>query len=194
MELDNWFPTTVGRSYHPEWVDSISLLIDDIFDAPDKSVNNSFYYNGETTHGIKNLKDDQNFLPFTNFVMDQAKEFLNKQGYDSSRVPWRPYFFANSFMQGSNHPKHLHTQCSISGIFYVKVPPGSSDIVFHANRPFKDFFDYMFSIKDPNNWYSMEHIKYQPSPGLLLLWPAWLYHEVPPNNSTSPRTSIVFNL
>jgi hypothetical protein len=26
------------------------------------------------------------------------------------------------------------------------------------------------------------------------MWPAWLYHEVPPNNSTDPRISIVFNL
>jgi hypothetical protein len=76
----------------------------------------------------------------------------------------------------------------------LKTPPGSSNIIFHPNQPFKDFFDYMFMIKDPTNWYAMQKVEYTPYPGLLLMWPAWLYHEVPPNKSVEPRTSIVFNL
>jgi uncharacterized protein (TIGR02466 family) len=109
-------------------------------------------------------------------------------------VPWRPYLFANSFLKGSSHPKHLHSQCSVSGIFYLKTPPGSSNITFYPNQHFKDFFDYMFMIKDPNNWYSLPKTEYTPYPGLLLLWPSWLYHEVMPNDSQTPRTSLVFNL
>jgi uncharacterized protein (TIGR02466 family) len=128
------------------------------------------------------------------FLIDRAKNFLDMQGYDSGKVNWRPYLFANSFLQGSNHPKHLHTQCSISGIYYISTPEGSSDIIFYPNQPFKDFFDYMYNIKDYGNWYSLQKTKYTPYPGLLLLWPAWLYHEVPPNNSSEPRTSLVFNI
>ena len=194
MELHNWFPSTIGKEEHPEWIDPCNKLLDKIFNVPDKNVNSSFYFNGETTYGTKSLTDDIEFRPFINFIQDKAKEFLDIQGFDSARVPWKPYFFANSFLEGSAHPKHLHSQCTISGIFYLKTPPGSSNIRFLPNQPFKDYFDYMIMNKDPNNWYAMQQVEYTPYPGLLLMWPAWLYHEVPPNKSVEPRTSIVFNL
>ena len=194
MDLHHWFPSVVGKEEHPEWIEPCNALVDNIFNVPDKNVNDKFYYNGETTYGTRSLVDEPDFNPFVNFIQSRAKEFLDLQGFDSSRVPWKPYFFANSFLEGSNHPKHLHSQCTISGIFYLKTPPGSSNIIFHPNQPFKDFFDYMFMIKDPTNWYAMQKVEYTPYPGLLLMWPAWLYHEVPPNKSVAPRTSIVFNL
>jgi uncharacterized protein (TIGR02466 family) len=194
MHLDNWFPSTIGRQDHPEWLEPMTRLFDRIFKAPDKDVNTAFYHNGETTYGKYSLTDDPDFAPFVSFIKQRAFDFLELQGYDASRVPWKPYFFANSFREGSNHPRHLHSQCTISGIYYLTTPPGSSNIIFYPNQPFKDFFDYMFFIKDPNNWHSMSRVEYQPSPGLLLMWPAWLYHEVPPNQSQEPRTSIVFNL
>ncbi|MGF1610571.1 MAG: putative 2OG-Fe(II) oxygenase [Kiloniellales bacterium] len=34
----------------------------------------------------------------------------------------------------------------------------------------------------------------RPSPGLLLLWPAFLFHFVHPNLSREPRISISFNV
>lgn len=192
MQLDHWFPSTVGRSDHPEWLDSMIKASEKIF--AESSLNESFYYNGRTTYGTRNLAFDPDFSAFTEFIKQSAKDFLDMQGYDPEAVNWRPYLFANSFKQGSNHPKHVHTQCSVSGIYYLKTPPGSSSIVFYPNQPFKDFFDYMFQRKPGDNWYSMPSTTYTPYPGLLLLWPGWLYHEVPPNNSSEPRTSLVFNL
>ena len=194
MELHNWFPSVIGKEEHPEWLEPMIKLFDGIFNVPNKNVNSSFYYNGETTYGTRDLTKEPEFQPFLNFVLERGKHFLELQGYDSSRVPWKPYMFANNFKEGSNHPRHLHSQCTLSGIYYLKTPPGSSKIIFTPNQPFKDFFDYMFMVKDENNWYSMQKVEYTPTPGTLLIWPAWLYHEVPPNNSTEPRTSFVFNL
>lgn len=192
MNLDHWFPSVVGRSDHPEWLDSMTNAFDNLFSTT--APNENFYYNGQTTYGIKNLAYDNRFSGFMEFIQGRAKEFLELQGYNSDAVNWRPYLFANSFKQGSNHPKHVHTQCSISGIYYLKTPPGSSSIVFYPNQPFRDFFDYMFARREQPNWYSMPNTEYKPYPGLLLMWPAWLYHEVPPNQSDEPRTSLVFNL
>lgn len=194
MHLDHWFPSVIGRSEHPEWIDPMNTLLDQIFNVADKNVNSNFYYNGETTYGTKSLVDDPAFTPFIDFAKQKAIDFLDVQGFETSRIPWRPYFFANSFLNGSAHPKHLHSGCTISGIYYLKTPPGSSEIVFYPNQPFKDFFDYMFMLKETPNWYSLQKTQYKPYPGLMLLWPAWLYHEVPPNQSTEPRTSVVFNL
>lgn len=193
MELDNWFPCPIARAIHVDWLEKMDPLVENLFSSESTAINHSFYYNGRTTYGTKNLTENELFRPFVDFVQQEARTFMEHQGYDPDRVPWKSYFFANSFKQGSNHPKHLHSQCSISGIFYLRTPPGSSDIIFYPNQPFKDFFDYMYAVKK-ETWYSMQCVKYTPQPGLLLLWPAWLYHEVPPNNSETPRTSIVFNL
>ena len=191
MNLDHWFPSVVGREEHLEWVNPMVAAMDKQFQ---KGVNENFYYNGQTTYGTTNLAHEPDFTPFVDFVKQKAIQFLEMQGFDGNRVPWRPYLFANSFKEGSTHPKHLHSQCTVSGIFYLKTPPGSSNIIFYPNQPFKDFFDYMFMVKDPNNWYGLQRTEYKPYPGLLLMWPAWLYHEVPPNHSKEPRTSLVFNL
>jgi uncharacterized protein (TIGR02466 family) len=194
MNLDHWFPSVIGRSYHPEWVDPLNKIFDSMFSQSDENFNTSFYYNGRTTYGTKNLFYDPIFKDFSDFVLNNGKEFLDLMGYNTDAVNWRPYLFANSFKEGSSHPKHAHSQCSISGIFYLKTPPGSSPIVFYPNQPFKDFFDYMYAVKDTSNWYSLQETQYQPEPGMMLFWPAWLFHEVRPNRSTEPRTSLVFNL
>lgn len=194
MDLDHWFPSVIGRSFHPEWLERMTAAFENMFSKTDTEFNTSFYYNGRTTYGTRNLIFDPAFQDFGNFIQSKGREFLDLMGYDTDAVNWRPYLFANSFNQGSSHPKHAHSQCSISGIYYLKTPPGSSPIVFYPNQPFKDFFDYMYAVKDPSNWYSMQRTQYQPYPGLLLMWPAWLYHEVQPNGSDEPRTSLVFNL
>jgi uncharacterized protein (TIGR02466 family) len=193
MHLDFWFPSVIGRSEHQEWLEPMTTAVDSLLNS-DSPTNTTFYYNGKTTYGTTNLAYNPIFENFTKFISDEAYKFLELQGYNASAINWRPYLFANSFLDGSNHPKHLHTQCTISGIYYLKTPVGSSNIIFYPNQPFKDFFDYMFNIKDHTNWYSLQKTEYTPYPGLLLLWPAWLYHEVPPNRSSEPRTSLVFNL
>lgn len=192
MELHHWFPSVVGKVQDPSWVPSLRQLTKPIFD--EGGINTNFYFNGRTTYGTRNLTERPEFAPFIDWVKKLAWEFLDQQGYNADAVNWRPYFFANSFQQGSNHPKHVHTQCSVSGIYYIDTPPGSADIVFYPNQPFRDFFDYMYALKETPNWYSMPSTKYKAESGVLLMWPSWLYHEVPPNGSTEPRTSIVFNL
>lgn len=193
MKLDALFPSVVGSEVHTDWSNYLLPIVKEHFEK-EKS-NSDFYYNGKTTHGTGfDLQKDSKYSGFTEFVKLKGRQFLDEQGFDSGKVNFNPYFFLNSFMQGSNHPRHVHSQCTISGIFYLQTPEGSANLRFTPNQPFRDFFDYMFLVKDPNNYYSKSFYDYAPFPGLLLMWPAWLYHEVQPNTSVDPRISIVFNL
>jgi hypothetical protein len=193
MVLDNYFPSTIGREEHLDWLPRVRPLLDEIFTGPADSLDPNFYKNGQTTYGKRNLVDDPKFSDFINFVSERGRHYLDIQGYQAPG--FSPMFFANSFNRGSAHCRHVHSGCSISGIYYVDTPPGSSQIIFTPNNSFKDFFDYMWRLKPGEpNWYSMMECRYNPYPGLLLFWPAWLYHEVPPNDSNEPRRSIVFNL
>ena len=193
MRLDNFFPSVVGVEEHKEWAEQLLPSVNSFFQ--NQNYNTDFYYNGRTTHGTGlDLQKNPEYKPFTEFILAKGKEFLEVQGFDSNAVRFNPYFFLNYFLEGSAHPRHVHSQCTISGIFYLQTPPGSSPIRFMPNQPFRDFFDYFFHVKDKSNWFAMSHYDYQPYPGLLLMWPAWLYHEVVPNSSKEPRISIVFNL
>jgi len=193
MILDNLFPSTIGREDHPEWIDVLLPKVKDYFET--QPSNADFYANGMTTHNMNiDLPTHPDYAEFCQFIMGKGRNFLELQGYDSGPIKFNPYFFLNYFKEGSAHGKHVHSQCTISGIFYLQTPPGSADIRFSPNQPFRDFFDYMFHVKDPTNWYAYQHFDYKPYPGLLMMWPAWLYHEVMPNQSTDPRISIVFNL
>jgi hypothetical protein len=189
MILDSYFPSTVGREEHPDWLPKLRPLLDEIFAGPSETLDPEFYKNGKTTYGKRNLLDDPKFQPFIQFIMGRGAHYMDIQGFTWNS--WNPLFFANSFLEGSEHPRHIHSMC----IFYIDTPPGSSPLVFTPNWSFKDFFTY-FWCKKPGepNWYSMTECQYNPYPGLLLLWPAWLYHHVPPNQSKEPRRSIVFNL
>ena len=194
MRLDSLFPSVVGVEEHKNWADFLLPVVKNYFDT-NTNTNDSFYYGGRTTHGTGlDIQNRPEYGGFSDFIISKGRQFLEQQGFEPNSVKFNPYFFLNSFLQGSNHPKHVHSQCTISGIFYLQTPPGSSAIRFIPNQPFRDFFDYFFHVKDPNNWYAAPHFDYQPYPGLLLMWPAWLYHEVQPNNSVEPRISIVFNL
>ncbi len=194
MKLETFFPSVIGREEHLEWIPQIRPLFDAAFNDPEQ-INTQFYANGQTTYGKQgNLFNRKEWQPFCQFILRRGAEFLTLQGYDASKVPWNPFFFANKFKIGSAHPRHVHSQCSLSGIFYLDTPPGSSPIVFYPNQPYRDFFDYMHFIGDDNNPLAWKSVQYNPQPGLLLIWPAFLYHEVPPNQSILPRTAIVFNL
>ncbi len=194
MRLDSLFPSVVGVEEHTNWSEFLLPVVKNYFETT-KNTNDSFYHNGRTTHGTGlDIINDAQYGGFAQFIINKGHEFLEQQGFEPHSVKFNPYFFLNHFTQGSSHPKHVHSQCTISGIFYLQTPPGSVAIRFLPNQPFRDFFDYFFHVKDQNNWYARSYFDYQPYPGLLLMWPAWLYHEVPPNNSTDPRISIVFNL
>lgn len=195
MRLDSLFPSVVGVEEHVDLAENLLPVVRSYFEKDGNPTNDSFYYNGRTTHGTGlDILNNPDYLGFGQFIINKGHEFLENQGFEPHSVKFNPYFFLNYFRQGSNHPKHVHSQCTISGIFYLQTPPGSSALRFLPNQPFRDFFDYFFHVKDENNWYARSYFDYVPYPGLLLMWPAWLYHEVQPNNSVDPRISIVFNL
>ena len=195
MRLDSLFPSVVGVEEHQEYAQKLLPVVKNHFETDGKTTNDGFYYNGRTTHGTGfDVMNNPEFEGFGQFIINKGHEFLERQGFEPYSVKFNPYFFLNYFKQGSNHPKHVHSQCTISGIFYLQTPPGSVSIRFLPNQPFRDFFDYFFHVKDHDSWYARSYFDYPPYPGLLLMWPAWLYHEVPPNNSVDPRISIVFNL
>ena len=107
--------------------------------------------------------------------------------------------WANINRMGDYHNLHNHPHAWLSGTYYVAIPefdslpPGRDDrtpncISFYDPRPQAN----MNAIRGDGQ-VDPEH-RVQPTPGLLILWPAFVHHLVHPNLSHEPRISVSFNV
>jgi uncharacterized protein (TIGR02466 family) len=99
--------------------------------------------------------------------------------------------WANINPPGSYHPMHHHPNNYLSGVYYVAIPSPNSLILFQDPRG-----EASMIAPKPRNYTringnaSFAHCK----EGRFVLFPSWLKHTVPPNDSTTDRISISFNL
>jgi uncharacterized protein (TIGR02466 family) len=87
---------------------------------------------------------------------------------------------------------HNHPFSKLSGVFYIKIPENSGDLLF-ANETEIGCFIKNEDIIEFNN-YNSSTWSIKPEENVLYLFPSWLNHYVKPNLSNEKRISISFNL
>ena len=91
--------------------------------------------------------------------------------------------WANVMNRGDVHGLHLHPLSTLSGTYYVQVPPGASGLKLEDPR-----LDRMMASPPRSAWISV-----RARAGQLVLFESWLRHEVPVNPSRLARVSVSFN-
>jgi uncharacterized protein (TIGR02466 family) len=96
---------------------------------------------------------------------------------------------------GGAHPPHSHPESILSGCFYLKVPENSSPIIFNDPRSYRKYIQYppVFGL-DRSRYSLLPEYVVNPSEGLLLVWPSWLEHQVPPSSINEERIVVAFNM
>ncbi|MEJ0008914.1 MAG: TIGR02466 family protein [Steroidobacteraceae bacterium] len=89
------------------------------------------------------------------------------------------------------HSLHLHPLSSLSGTYYVQVPPGSPGIKFEDPR--LDKFMAAPPRKHACTRKNRQWVTLAATPGQVVLFESWLRHEVTPNTRRQERVSISFN-
>ena len=108
------------------------------------------------------------------------------------RQPKLGNMWANINYPGGYNRPHVHPNCLFSGVYYVKANKNSG--VFVANDPRPGMQTMMPSRKPgrpPKHLWREVHL--EPIPGRIIMFPAWLWHCVEPNQSNDIRISISFN-
>lgn len=143
-------------------------------------------------------KDDPAMAWLTKCIDKTARDYCRRAGMDYD-ISWSLQGWANVNRLGDYHDPHNHPYAYLSGTYYVRVPESRA-----ALRNRSDVRPGCITFYDPRNAVNMTAIKNDPqidpeytvtpTPGTILMWPAFLTHFVHPNLSEEPRISISFNV
>ena len=101
--------------------------------------------------------------------------------------------WANVARAGHYSKPHVHPNSNLSCVYYVDAGDAPAD---DAQSGVIEFLDPrnrpgMFATEGS---LSFDAYRVTPQSGLLLMFPAWLYHYVHPYRGTAPRISVAFNV
>jgi uncharacterized protein (TIGR02466 family) len=99
--------------------------------------------------------------------------------------------WATVLAKGAVHKSHSHPNNFLSGVYYVRVHPGSDTINFHDPRR------QTYVIRPPVTELTAENtdqVVVRLINGTLLVFPSYLEHSVDANTSDEERISVSFNM
>jgi uncharacterized protein (TIGR02466 family) len=101
--------------------------------------------------------------------------------------------WANVARTGDYAKPHVHPNSNISGVYYVDVGDAPAA---HKHSGVIEFLDprQRPGMFETAGTLPFDGYRVVPTTGLLLLFPAWLYHYVHPYRGTRPRVSVAFNV
>lgn len=127
------------------------------------------------------------------WIAAQVQDALLDWGWDLQQA--RPCFnnaWAVVGAQGASHGAHIHPNSLFSGVLYLAAPCGSGAIAFLDPRAGAQMLQS--PLRDDARGRELGRHKVMPDTGLMLLFPAWLWHEVEVSTCVDQRICISFNV
>jgi len=141
-------------------------------------------------HSHTNMHELTEYKNLVNLLYEAQRTVYDQEHLDSEPVLGN--MWANINPPNSMNRAHMHPNSLWSGVYYIKAPKNSGYL----------------KIDDPRAAASMcrpkqkpgqvpgrlfRETQYEPIPGRLIMFPAWLTHCVEPNESNDIRISVSFN-
>lgn len=192
-KFEKLFPTLVSKGKLTNSARLNTKLMHDIsaFSKEDKmgiQWSKENYKGGYTSYA--SLSDLQHrspsFLELSEKLQPHVRKFASTLGWAMKDCELRMNAcWMNIMPRNTYHTLHLHPHSVLSGTYYVSTPKDS--VPLKIEDPRMGFF-----MNAPLSKYSMYH-EVKVKEGEFVLFESWLRHEVPPNQSKTPRISISFN-
>jgi hypothetical protein len=191
-EIIDLFPTPLFIAQIPPYLANVTTFLDSQEMTP---------FSEGASHGSRSLNsyilEEKPCLELKNFILSQSKiygkEYLS-YGYDSYRLSQSWITFKHPTQ---THVQHSHPNSLISGVvYYGDFTPKTPSIDFYRGFGYTmGTFALQPSI-DPNNLtlYSSNTFSLHPPSGSLILFPSYLQHSVPKNETNKIRKSLAFNI
>jgi uncharacterized protein (TIGR02466 family) len=133
----------------------------------------------------------QEFQELRRHIQIEAERFADRLNFDRFRHPIKiNECWLNVYGTSDAQEIHCHTNSVISGVYYVKAPPGSSPIMFHSPMADVMLNPPYTKITDLNSFAAA----FEATEGTMILFRSWLRHSVKPSTIKDDRVSIAFNV
>ena len=144
-------------------------------------------------HSQTNLLMDPQLSQMLLWIASCSQQALQDFGWNMDKAsPCFNNAWAMVNREGHSVRAHLHPNSLFSGVFYLAAPEGSGAIAFLDPRAGAQVL--LPPLRDPTSGYPCGRILRHPSPGLLLLFPGWLWHEVEAGSNREARICVGFNI
>lgn len=150
-------------------------------------------------HSQDDLNRREEFDLLVTAILSATEKIYTDLGYDPEREPWVDNMWANVSPRHAFNRVHVHPGVPWSGVYYVQTPPKCGRIYFCEPRVQTQMLRPYISDEGKKMAENWSEVYFEPIAGRMILFPAWLQHEVEPNLSeevgdAANRISISFNL
>ena len=141
-------------------------------------------------HSKTNMSEMPQFKPLVDELFKMQRQVFKEEWLD--REPVLGNMWANINYQGGYNKAHIHPNATYSGVYYVKSLPNSGNLVCNDPRPgIQTHMPVRVKGTPPKHLWREVHL--EPKEGRIIMFPAWLWHCVEPNESGDIRISVSFN-
>ena len=141
-------------------------------------------------HSETNMHELPQFKPLVDELFKMQHQVFKEEWLD--REPVLGNMWANINYKGGYNRPHIHPNSLFSGVYYVHAQPNSGKLVCNDPRPgIQTNMPTRVKGEPPKHLWRECHI--DPKPGRIIMFPAWLWHCVEPNESNDIRISVSFN-
>lgn len=138
-------------------------------------------------------------------ILDAARQMAHRLTLDRSgnrvHIDWCTRSWANINENGHANEFHYHPGVYWSGTYYVDDGGRATDEsvggefeIMDPRGPGVAMYAPSLVFDDGGHNTGGTNVRFTPRPGLLILFPGWLYHQVRPYRGSGQRISIAFNL
>ena len=141
-------------------------------------------------HSTTDMHTKPEYKVLVDELYQMQHEIFQEEWLD--RRPKLGNMWANINYSGGYNRPHVHPNCLFSGVYYVKTQPQCGDLVVNDPRP---GIQIMMPTRKPGQppKHLWREVHIEPIQGRLIMFPAWLWHCVEPNQSNDMRISVSFN-
>ena len=141
-------------------------------------------------HSETNMQEKPEYKPLVDELFKMVHQVFEEEWLD--KKPVLGNMWANINPPGGYNLPHVHPNALFSGVYYVKTPLNSGRLICNDPRPgIQTCMPTRKKGEPPKHLWREVHL--QPQENRAIIFPAWLWHTVEPNQSTEPRISVSFN-
>ena len=141
-------------------------------------------------HSQTDMHEKPVFKPLVDELFKMMNEVFEEEWLDSGVTMGN--MWANINPPGGYNRPHIHPNSHFSGVYYIKAPKNSGNIVFNEPKPGAHMvMPRRKPGKPPSHLWKEVHV--DPLEGRIIMFPSWLWHGVEPNESDDIRISVSFN-